>query len=319
MSALPERVRAMDVCDILDQAVALYRENFITFLGIYALGYTPFWLLMGLGAHYISGFAVRMAAMAETEAMPNPDEVMGSMLSLMLVGMVIFGTVLIVEPIVTGAMSRAVSERVLGRATSIRSAYAALRGRVGALLLSSLVRMIAVYAGYNIASLVALVGGFFLMVISPTGGLIVVLVLQLAALLAGSLVFIYMAFLGQIIAIERQGTGGALARSWRLVAGRLWRTSAVAGLLVLLVMALTLAFQVPASLAVDRWVPLGRTPEGAAVLVILIIAVVAVTSVLAAPLLAIGATLMYYDLRVRREGFDVQMMAAALARREATT
>jgi hypothetical protein len=318
MSALPERVRAMDVCDILDQSVALYRESFITLLGIYALGYTPFWLLMGLGAHYFSGFAMRMAAMAET-AVPSPDEVLGSMLGLMVVGMVIFGTVLIVEPIVTGAMARAVSERVLGRATSIRSAYVALRGRVGALLLSSFVRMIAVYGAYNIASLLAFLAGMPLMIVSPTGGLVVMLVLQLGALLGGSVVFIYMAFLGQVIAIERQGTGGALARSWRLVAGRLWRTSGIAGLLVLLVMALTLAFQVPALVAVGKWAPAGQTPEGAAVLAILIMVVMAVTSVLAAPLLAIGATLMYYDLRVRREGFDVQMMAAALARREATT
>jgi hypothetical protein len=318
MSALPERVRAMDVCDILDQAVALYRENFVALLGIYALGYTPFWLLMGLGAHYISGFAMRMAAMAETEAMPSPDEVLGSMLGFMVVGMVIFGTVLIVEPIVTGAIARAVSERVLGRATSIRSAYAALRGRVGALLLSSFVRMIAVYGGYNIASLLAFLAGMPLMIVSPTGGLVVMLVLQLGALLGGSLVFIYMAFLGQIIAIERQGTGGALARSWRLVKGRLWRTSAIAGLVVLLVTALTLAFQVPAFVALGMWAPGGHTPEGAAVLAILIMVVTAVTSLLAAPLLAIGATLMYYDLRVRREGFDVQMMAAALARREAT-
>jgi hypothetical protein len=316
MSALPERVRAMDVCDTLDHAVALYRENFVTLLGIYALGYTPFWLLMALGAHYISGLAMRMVAMAETDAVPSPDEMFGSMLGFMLVMMIIFGTVLIVEPIVTGAMARAVSERVLGRPTSVRSAYAALRGRVWALLLSSFVRVIAVYAVFNIASLVAFLAGAPLMIASPTGGLVVMLALQLGALLGGSVLFMYMAFLGQIVAIERQGTGGALARSWRLVAGRLWRTSAIAGLLVLLVMALTLAFQLPAFLAVDRWVPLGRTPESAAVLVILIIVVMAVTSVLAAPVLAVGATLMYYDLRVRREGFDVQMMAAALAGRE---
>jgi len=318
MTAVPERVRAMDVCDILDQGVALYRENSITFLGIYAVGYTPFWLLMGLGAHYITGFALRTAAMTEAQATPDPEELLGMMVVFMVVGLVIFGTVLVVEPIVSGAMARAVSERILGRPVSIRSAYAALRGRVGALLLSSFVRLIAVYGGYNIASVVAFLG-LPLMVVSPVGGLIAMAVLQFAALLGASLLFIYLAFLGQIIAIERQGTGAALVRSWRLVAGRLWRTSGIAGLLVLLVMALTLAFQIPALMAVGMWMPGGETPESAAALAILIVAVFAVTSVLPGPLLAVGATLMYYDLRVRREGFDVQMMAAALAHREATT
>lgn len=313
MSAVPGQLRALDVADILDQTTAVYRENFITLLGIYALGYAPFWLLMGLGAHYIAGFALRMAAIAETQAEPNPEEVLGAMLGFMLAGLVVLGTVLIVEPVVTGAMARAVSQRVLGRPASIRSAYAALRGRVGALLLSSFVRMIAVYGALNTASLVGFLAAMPLSVLNPTVGVVAMLLVQLGALLAGSVLFIYMAFLGQIIAIEGQGTAGALGRTWRLVSGRLWRTSGIAGLLLLLVMALTFAFQVPAFVALAEWGPGGQSPEGAAVLAILITAVMAVTSVLAAPLLAIGTTLMYYDLRVRKEGFDMQMMAAALA------
>ena len=39
------------------------------------------------------------------------------------------------------------------------------------------------------------------------------------------------------------------------------------------------------------------------------------TSVLVGPLSAIVATLVYFDLRIRREGFDLQVMAGDMARR----
>jgi hypothetical protein len=37
-----------------------------------------------------------------------------------------------------------------------------------------------------------------------------------------------------------------------------------------------------------------------------------ISGAVAGPLLTIGLSLMYYDLRVRKEGFDLQLMLAAL-------
>ncbi len=52
---------------------------------------------------------------------------------------------------------------------------------------------------------------------------------------------------------------------------------------------------------------------------VLVTAVLAATSLLASPILSIGTTFMYYDLRVRREGFDVELMADSLGEGEAAT
>ena len=306
----------MDMCDILDQAVAVYRENFVVLLGVYAVGYLPFWLLVGSSAHFLSGALIRAIAYTGTSSAPEP-EFLEALLGLMLLLLVVFAAVFIVEPVVTGAMARAVSEQLLGRRTTIRAAYRALRGRVPALVLSSLVRLIAVYGAYNVLSLLAFVAGLPAPLLG-IGGITLVLVLHLAALLAASLLFIYLAFLGQIIVIEQRGTADALTRSWRLVSGRLWRTSATAGFLVLLVVALTLAFQLPAFVALGLWGPLADTPEGAAVMTILVVIILAITSLLASPIMAVGSTVMYYDLRVRREGFDMAMMAAAVGENEGT-
>jgi hypothetical protein len=213
-------------------------------------------------------------------------------------------------------MARAVSEQVLGRRTSIRTAYGALRGRVWALILSSLIRVSAAYGAYNMLYVVVMMISLALAALG-TLGVVMAVLLHLGALLVASLLFIYLAFVGQIIVIERRGTADALSRSWRLVSGRLWRTSAIVGLFVLLVAALAIGLQWPLMLAGGFWVPMDISPEMTAVVTVVIIAIVAITSLLASPILSVGMTLMYYDLRVRREGFDVEMMAASLGESEA--
>ena len=51
--------------------------------------------------------------------------------------------------------------------------------------------------------------------------------------------------------------------------------------------------------------------------------IVSASSIVAAlitqPFVAIVATLIYFDLRIRKEGFDLQMIAAALARGDQPT
>jgi hypothetical protein len=317
MTALAPRLRAMDLCDLLDRAVAHYRENCITLLGIYAVGYAPFWLLVGLAAHFLSGTLLRLFAFGT----PNGfDEAAPDLAFVGTVGLVLVFTaaVFFVEPIVAGATARAVSEQILGRKTNIRAAYAAVRRRAAALLFSSFIRLVAVYGAHNIASFLAvLASAAFSAARAETAGVIVLVLLQLGALLVASVIFIYLAFLGQIIVIENRGTAEALTRSWRLVSGHLWRTSAIAGLLVLLVSALTIALQLPLLTALLVWWPWDAAPESFAVASVLTVTILAVTSLLASPVLSVGATLMYYDLRVRREGFDVELMAASLAADEA--
>jgi hypothetical protein len=305
----------MDMGDLLDRSVALYRENLVPLLGVYAVGYVPFWLLVGLAAHSLSG-AFLTAASTATSDLPAEAAVMSSFVGAFMLFLVIFAAVIVLEPIVSGAMARAVADRLLGQPTSVRSAYAALHGRRGALILASLIRLMTVYGAANILSLPAMMVTGMAMERASLLSITAAIVLDLGAIVVGSCIFMYLAFLGQIIVVEQRGLGDALSRSWRLVSGRLWRSSAIAAFLTLLVLALTAACQAPLVLALAWWGPLQPTPQAVAATTTLLIATIAVSTLLASPVLAIGSTLMYFDLRVRKEGLDVEMLAANTGRLE---
>ena len=310
MTAAIDRLRAMDVGDILDHAVALYRSNFGVLLGIHAVAYVPFWLAIGFSAHLMAGSAFRLAAFEGEARAGGYDPLMDLLAAVLLVSMV-SAAILVVEPVATAAMARAVSEQVLGRSLSVRAAYAALRGRVWALILASVVRLSAAYGAYNLLSLAAF-GATPALAATGAAGIALSVVLNLGAALAGSVFFVYLAFVGQIIAIERRGAGDALSRCWRLVQGRMWRTGGILGLLGLLALGLAFAFEAPMLAAAAFLLPRGPGPGEAAIVTTVIVAVTALASILGTPVLSVGATLTYYDLRVRREGFDLEMMASSV-------
>jgi hypothetical protein len=111
--------------------------------------------------------------------------------------------------------------------------------------------------------------------------------------------------------IENAGLVPALGRSWRLVEGRWWRTFLMVVLIFILVYV--------ARLALDAFIVLGQV----VVQIVLssvtagwIFAVAtAVVDSLVTPLIQIAIVLIYFDLRVRREGLDLfqqaQLVAAA--------
>jgi hypothetical protein len=108
-----------------------------------------------------------------------------------------------------------------------------------------------------------------------------------------------------VMFVEHAGLGAALGRSWRLVEGRWWRTF----LILFLMFVLTSVV----SVALAAFVTLGQT------LLMLVVSKVVVgwisgaTSVIVGslvdPILQIAIVLVYFDLRVRKEGLDLFQQA----------
>lgn len=107
-------------------------------------------------------------------------------------------------------------------------------------------------------------------------------------------------FWGQAIVIEGLGPVGALQRSWYLVEGSWWRVFGIA--LVFLLISIALSIPV---LIVSSLVGLASDFVGSLV--------GAAGTALITPVGFIGMTLLYLDLRVRREGLEVETLAAGLA------
>ena len=109
-------------------------------------------------------------------------------------------------------------------------------------------------------------------------------------------------FAVQAVAIENKSTFDALRRSHELVKGNWWRVFGIGVVFVLLGIALL----VPAIIAS---VIVGFIND------VLSNVVLGVAIALVTPVIYIGSTLLYIDLRVRREGYGLQALADDLARR----
>ena len=113
------------------------------------------------------------------------------------------------------------------------------------------------------------------------------------------------------VILERRDPLTSLGRSWRLVRRSSWR---VFGIMLLIQIIATIAssiIQVPFTLAggVSTFTIAQGHPSLAATIISAIGGIIATT--LTAPLAAGGAVLLYADLRMRTEGMDVTLQAAA--------
>ncbi|MGI8825577.1 MAG: hypothetical protein ACR2JC_08020 [Chloroflexota bacterium] len=174
--------------------------------------------------------------------------------------------------LITGSLAIAISRRYLDESVTIEQAYAT----VGVTTFLSLLGGVILYA------LIVAVGFVFLII-------------------PGIYLSIRLAFYPQGIVIERLGIFQAFARSGHLVKGTWWR---VFGILIVLYL-LTLFLELVAVALATKLVSAGGS--GPHIVGTIISAVVAI---LVQPVLLTGLTLLYYDLRIRKEGFDIEHLAS---------
>jgi hypothetical protein len=106
---------------------------------------------------------------------------------------------------------------------------------------------------------------------------------------------------------EQAPLSSAIDRSWRLTHGAFWRTFVLLFLSYLLVQ--TLASSLGGVFIAAAWL-FPSLPV--VVRVVLTVAVTQLVVQLAQPIFTIAVTLLYFDLRVRREAFDLEVMAYQL-------
>jgi hypothetical protein len=124
----------------------------------------------------------------------------------------------------------------------------------------------------------------------------------------GVWLLVKLSMLFPVVFTEEASLGTTLERSWRLTDRAFWRIFAV------LLLALLLAYIVESALAAVFVATATLFPGlPIQVRVFLIVAVASLMVQLVQPLLTIAVTLLYFDLRVRREAFDLEVMAYQLS------
>ena len=114
--------------------------------------------------------------------------------------------------------------------------------------------------------------------------------------------------------VENIGLGSAMGRSWRLVEGRWWRTFLILFLIVILWWVV--------QIALGAFLQLGQILLQLFVSPFIAAAIAAasgqIVGAVVNPLLQIAIVLLYFDLRVRKEGLDLFQMAYRLSAPPAT-
>lgn len=300
-------LRPLSLGELLDRTFTVYRNHFWLFVGIMAL---PEAVLVIFGIWYaalLRPFALFPGSGNPAQTAAQIQQMFGTIF--ISVGL-LFVAFYVAYTIGLGATTIAVSDVYLGRPATIGSSYRKVKGRMLGLLGLSLLIIILFCLSY--------VGAILLAVILVAVPALITPVLGVLGGIVGAglgIAFVVWLFLGFTVVapsylLEHSGIIRALTRSIELVRGNRGRAFVVLILMVLVKIIVTYAFQMPFLIAtlialgkgqiVPLWVTgLSGVVGGAG-------------SAMTSPLLMIALALFYYDVRVRKEAFDLQVMVANL-------
>ena len=219
--------------------------------------------------------------------------------------------------LLTGFVAFVISQAVMGRRVTAGQTWEGTRGRllplVGATIVTGLVIVLAL-AAVLVLPVIGVVGA--VSSANDSGVVGAVLLAILAGLVAIVLVLFLstrLAFVGVAVVLEKASVGEGIARSWRLTSGsQFWR---VLGIRILTGIIVGIAAQIlafPLAMVGGLGIVATGDPANLYVWQAVISGVSGlITGALTTPFTAGVDALLYVDQRIRREGFDVQLIAAA--------
>jgi hypothetical protein len=319
MSASGFELRPRNIVDLIDASVRLYRRHFATLLGVSAVLLVPFGITHTIGQYYLSLATQPLQTGAVAPDAAFPMDVPSLVAGLTIVGIAIL-IASVLGPLSQGALALAISERYLGRPIGALESYRRVLPYWWPLfaiglafgLLVAIGPVIGVLLGAAVALPLGLGEG------TPAG-----LGLGMGAMLLGVglglpfalLFFTWFVLYEQTVVLEGLRNLDSLQRSRQLVKGHglhvfgaLFVTGMATGIVASVLTApLTIAVMVVVNTH-PTWVP---------VLQLLAQCMQHVVNIVVGPVFMIVQTLVYYDLRIRKEGFDLATMAAALGEQDA--
>ena len=295
-------LRPLTLGELLDRAFLLYRRNFWLFAGIMVF---PSCLIIPLRFLELRN---RDVPFPWNTASPQPHAFAYTSVYLFVYW--------IICAVAEAATTNAVADKYLGRHLTIREAYGKIRGRfwgaisvtlsvyIRTLLLMLLFAILGAVAGITLTA--ALNSGSI--PANPAAATIAI-VLAVAGFALGLLISSRYTLSLSAVLLENIKGRAAIRRSVQLSLGRRGQIFIAVLLGVVISYSAAFLFEGPFYLGVAVMGIKGHLPNW----MILSISISgALGSALASPLLMIAPVLFYYDLRIRKEGFDLQHMMALL-------
>ena len=298
-------LRPLTLGELLDRSFSLYRRHFWLFVGIMAL---PSLLGLAFGL-LVALFNPQPVGPGSVAAQPNPAEILGAVLwfGAAMIGMLI--VYFITYAVALGATTVAVSQLYMGRPTSIREAYTPLRGREGRLALLLVLVSIRLFGILILTFIFIGIGG----ALGAAGFPILAGLVVLAGACVGLLLWVWIALRYAVsvpaAVLEDQTATDAIVRSINLTRGSLLRVFALLAFTMVITYAVLAVFQGPFVFAATM-----AGPESSTFFWMNLLGTIAgsLGGAFTAPLMIVAFAVLYYDLRVRNEGLDLQLMLAGL-------
>ncbi len=265
-------LRPLSLGEILDRTFSLYRRHFLLFAGITAI---PQLLVLALRLAQ----TLFMTFPAGRTSVPVEQLQAGTASGLLAFGIVgaIVGLIayLVAYLFAQGGTVFAVSELYLGRTTTIGASLGRMRGQLGSLF------------GVILLNGLAVMGAFILLIIPG-----IYVACRLITCVPAAL-------------LEDLGPRSSLERSFSLTKDYVGRSFVIYLLYFVLAYAAAFLFTLPFGVAIAMS---AKNPEAVRLWLAFSHVGEFVGQVLVSPILTIATAVFYYDLRVRKEAFDLQFM-----------
>lgn len=224
---------------------------------------------------------------------------------------VVYLIAFVLGALASAATAYLISESYLGRELAPGAALRRAVPRMGSVMVLSLGMGLMVMLAALPAMLAMLGGGVFAGLALQEGGNpgqagagAMLMLAGLALLVLPVFVFSGISVATPALVLEDVGAGKALSRSWALTKGYRLR---IVGLLFVVLIVLMIPF-----LAIGAMGGLFQTAAPSTGSMVLVTVASGLVSLVIGPLLYCVLTLVYYDLRVRKEAFDLEVLAAGL-------
>lgn len=267
----------------------------------------------------VSFFAITRA-MTATEA--DQDAITaGSIAAIALSALVPVVLSLCASALLQGIVALEVARGTVGEKLTLKGLLRAARGRIGALIgWTLLVTAAVVVALVVVGVLIGLIIAF-----GGQAGLVIGVLLGVAVGLGSAVLGFWLGtrlcLVPSVLMLERLPLRAALARSWSLTTGYFWKTLGIQLLVSVIVQVVGSIITTPVSLLFGFGTAL-INPNGdetgfivaAAVLYLVTILIAVVFSAIAAVVQAATTALIYIDIRMRKEGLDLELIRFVEAR-----
>jgi hypothetical protein len=304
----------MSTGDVIDRAVRLYRRNFTPLLQITAVPTLIGWIVSLM---FWYGYTSLLTGAASSRGLPV------SALVMLILGGLGYPVWMFAMLLTVSGLCRVVGDHLmLGEAITFRGCFAAVKRRLGAITLMGLLSVALLFAAYIVITifvfvmflLVALIVGAVAAAQMPQWVATVALTITVLVAVAASILLILVVaarvvFLPQVVMIEGESAANALGRAIRLGKGNWYRVGAIVIFTYFVSFSLLAALTLPVLVGLYLAGIMNAEFFVSPTWNILYTSFGQIANLLSLPIWIVSFTILYFDSRVRKEAYDVDLLA----------